>query len=105
MEGRPSSSDYRADLAVVRDLGVISFMARIGDLLAIRRVGRGLVVRIVVGDLEGCPPGGLDCVDLVVVPVEGRLSYLGAGGRVVWSAIVYIVVGDVKGHPPVGSIA
>src|SRR5215218_421034 len=47
----------------------------VGDPLAAGRVGRAAVIPIVVGDLELIPAAGVGSVDLVVVPVVGRIGY------------------------------
>src|SRR5215207_5219189 len=57
------------------DLVVVSIELHVGDPLGTGRVGRAVVVPIVVGDLEFIPAAGVDGVDLVVVPVVGRIGY------------------------------
>src|SRR5215212_10328187 len=65
----------RVDLGVSIGLGVVSLVAHIGYLLAIGRVGRTAIVRVVVGYFGLAPTAYVDGVNLRVVSVGGRKGY------------------------------
>ena len=105
--GTKASSGVIGELALTSpvgfdriDLGVVSVVSCIGNLLTGRRVGRRVVVRGVVGDFELASPIGFDRIDLFVASggVVG-IGYPFAAGTVVGGVVVRGVVGDFKSAP------
>src|SRR5215213_4678458 len=80
--------------------GAKAFVARVGDLVAVGRVGRVFVVFTVAGDFELTSSADVDRVDLtvdgVVWAIDARVGYLLAIGRVVRIVVFLIIVGDVE---------
>src|SRR5215212_1075190 len=80
--------------------GAKAFVARVGDLVAVGRVGRVFVVFTVAGDFELTSSADVDRVDLtvdgVVRAIDARVGYLLAIGRVVRIVVFLIIVGDVE---------
>ena len=101
----PSTGVDRVDVAY-RRAGISGNDARIGDLLAVGRVGRMQVVHVVVvGNLSLTSPTGFDRVDVTLGVVtlqafQARVDDPFAVGRIVGSELVLVVVGELVLCPP-----